>query len=172
MEHSTSRNKCEARRIETWLLNQMALRGVTNIAKALGMDKSSITRWKESMVPKMALLLAELEYGVVDEDVARVSAVIASAVTNNRAGGEVITHYKEQVVLLKATNDELRKENNELRERREKDLQRISHLESDIRIIKSSLRMLIAITQAGRDEEFRGQVSAMLTKLEEDRDET
>lgn len=34
------------------------------------------------------------------------SAVIASAVTNNRAGGEVITHYKEQVVLLKAANDE------------------------------------------------------------------
>lgn len=77
MEHSTSRNKCEARRIETWLLNQMALRGVTNIAKALGMDKSSITRWKESMVPKMALLLAELEYGVVDEDVARVSKQVA-----------------------------------------------------------------------------------------------
>ncbi|URM24029.1 hypothetical protein [Leclercia adecarboxylata] len=99
------------------------------------------------------------------------SAVIASAVTNNRAGGEVITHYKEQVVLLKAANDELRQENNELRERREKDLQRISHLESDIRIIKNSLRMLIAITQAGRDEEFRGQVSSMLSKLEEDRDE-
>lgn len=77
MEHSTSRNKCEARRIESWLLSQMALRGVTNIAKALGMDKSSITRWKETMVPKMALLLAELEYGVVDEDVARVSKQVA-----------------------------------------------------------------------------------------------
>ncbi len=77
MEHSTTRNKCEARRIESWLLNQMALRGVTNIAKALGMDKSSITRWKETMVPKMALLLAELEYGVVDEDVARVSKQVA-----------------------------------------------------------------------------------------------
>lgn len=77
MEHSTTRNKCEARRIESWLLSQMALRGVTNIAKALGMDKSSITRWKESMIPKMALLLAELEYGVVDEDVARVSKQVA-----------------------------------------------------------------------------------------------
>jgi len=100
------------------------------------------------------------------------SAVIASAVTNNRAGGEVITHYKEQVVLLKATNDELRQENNELRERREKDLQRISHLESDIRIIKSSLRILIAMTQSGGDEQFRGQVSSMLAKLEEDRHES
>jgi len=100
------------------------------------------------------------------------SAVIASAVTNNRAGGEVITHYKEQVVLLKAANDELRQENNELRERREKDLQRISHLESDIRIIKSSLRILIAMTQSGGDEQFRGQVSSMLAKLEEDRHES
>ena len=77
MDRSTTRNKCEARRIESWLLSQMALRGVTNIAKALGMDKSSITRWKETMVPKMALLLAELEYGVVDEDVARVSKQVA-----------------------------------------------------------------------------------------------
>ncbi|WNP33613.1 CII family transcriptional regulator [Enterobacter kobei] len=77
MDRSTTRNKCEARRIESWLLNQMAVRGVTNIAKALGMDKSSITRWKETMVPKMALLLAELEYGVVDEDVARVSKQVA-----------------------------------------------------------------------------------------------
>ncbi len=77
MNQSTTRNKCEARRIESWLLSQMALRGVTNIAKALGMDKSSITRWKETIVPKMALLLAELEYGVVDEDVARVSKQVA-----------------------------------------------------------------------------------------------
>jgi len=85
MEHSTSRNKCEARRIETWLLNQMALRGVTNIAKALGVDKSSVTRWKESMVPKMAMLLAELQWGVVDEDMARLAKQVAQILTNEKA---------------------------------------------------------------------------------------
>lgn len=85
MEHSTSRNKCEARRIETWLLNQMALRGVTNIAKALGVDKSSVTRWKESMVPKMAMLLAELQWGVVDDDMARIAKQVAQILTNEKA---------------------------------------------------------------------------------------
>lgn len=83
MEHSTSRNKCEARRIETWLLNQMALRGVTNIAKAIGVDKSSVTRWKESMVPKMAMLLAELQWGVVDDDMARLARQVAQILTSN-----------------------------------------------------------------------------------------
>lgn len=95
-----------------------------------------------------------------------VSAALASLVTNNRAGGEIITYYKEQVVLLKQTNDELRAENNLLRERRESDLQRISHLESDIRIIKNSLRILIAMTQAEPDGQLRGQVNSMLEKLE------
>ncbi|POP43342.1 hypothetical protein CHU32_09690 [Superficieibacter electus] len=95
-----------------------------------------------------------------------VSAALASLVTNNRAGGEIITYYKEQVVLLKQTNDELRAENNLLRERREADLQRISHLESDIRIIKNSLRILIAMTQAEPDGQLRGQVNSMLEKLE------
>lgn len=85
MEHSTSRNKCEARRIETWLLNQMALRGVTNIAKAIGVDKSSVTRWKESMVPKMAMLLAELQWGVVDDDMARLARQVAQILTNEKA---------------------------------------------------------------------------------------
>ena len=95
-----------------------------------------------------------------------VSAALTSLVTNNRAGGEIITYYKEQVVLLKQTNDELRAENNLLRERREADLQRISHLESDIRIIKNSLRILIAMTQAEPDGQLRGQVNSMLEKLE------
>ena len=45
MDNSTSRNKCEARRIESWLLNQIALRGTTTVAKAMGMDKSSIIKW-------------------------------------------------------------------------------------------------------------------------------
>ncbi|MDU2940163.1 MAG: hypothetical protein E7B59_13450 [Enterobacteriaceae bacterium] len=95
-----------------------------------------------------------------------VSAALTSLVTNNRAGGEIITSYKEQVVLLKEANDQLRAENNTLRERREADLQRISHLESDIRLIKNSLRILIAMTQAEPDGQLRGQVTSMLEKLE------
>lgn len=77
MENANTRNK-EARRIESWLLNQIALRGATNIAKAVGVDKSQITRWKETFLPKMSLLLAVLEWGVVDEDMARLAKEVAA----------------------------------------------------------------------------------------------
>ena len=69
--NTTTRNKDQARKIESWILNQIAIRGASNVAKALGMDKSGITRWKESMLPKLSMLLAVLEWGVVDDDMAR-----------------------------------------------------------------------------------------------------
>lgn len=53
MENTTTRNKAQARKIESWILNQIAIRGASNVAKALGMDKSGITRWKESMLSKV-----------------------------------------------------------------------------------------------------------------------
>ncbi|WP_314421845.1 hypothetical protein [Pseudescherichia vulneris] len=99
------------------------------------------------------------------------SAAIGSLIINNRAGGEIITNYKEQVFQLKADKEKLEKENNELKERREKDLARISHLENDIRLIKTSLRMLIAITGSGLDDAFKGQVDSMLAKLDGEPDE-
>ena len=83
MERTTTRNK-EARRIESWLLNQIAIRGATNVAKAIGMDKSGITRWKETMLPKLAMLLAVLEWGVVDDDMARLAKEVAAVLTNKK----------------------------------------------------------------------------------------
>lgn len=83
MESTTTRNKQQARRIESWLLNQIAIRGATNVAKAIGMDKSGITRWKETMLPRLAMLLAVLEWGVVDDDVARVSKQVALYLEEN-----------------------------------------------------------------------------------------
>lgn len=50
METSTNRNISEARRIESWLLNRIALKGGTNVAKAIGVDKAQISRWKEKAV--------------------------------------------------------------------------------------------------------------------------
>lgn len=84
MDNSTSRNKCEARRIESWLLNQIALRGTTTVAKAMGMDKSSISKWKDAWVPKIAMLLAVLEWGVVDDDMARLAKQVAEILTNEK----------------------------------------------------------------------------------------
>ncbi|MDI3361180.1 CII family transcriptional regulator [Lelliottia sp. V89_10] len=85
MESTTSRNKAQARKIESWILNQIAMRGSTNVAKALGMDKSGITRWKENMLPKLSMLLAVLEWGVVDDDMARLAKQVAEILTNEKA---------------------------------------------------------------------------------------
>ncbi|CAM6480067.1 MULTISPECIES: CII family transcriptional regulator [Citrobacter] len=84
MDNTTTRNKNQARKIESWILNQIAMRGSTNVAKALGMDKSGITRWKESMLPKLSMLLAVLEWGVVDDDMARLAKEVASILKNEK----------------------------------------------------------------------------------------
>ncbi|HBM2915238.1 CII family transcriptional regulator [Klebsiella michiganensis] len=60
MESSTTRNKVEARRIESWLHSQMAELGTTNIAKVAGVNKSTVSRWRENLLPNMSLLLAIL----------------------------------------------------------------------------------------------------------------
>jgi len=60
MESSTTRNKAEARRIESWLHSQIAELGATRIAELLGVNKSTVSRWRENLVPKMSLLLAIL----------------------------------------------------------------------------------------------------------------
>ncbi len=83
--NTTTRNKTQARKIESWLLNQIAMRGATNIAKAMGMDKSGITRWKETMLPKIAMLLAVLEWGVVDDDMARLAQEVAALLTKKKS---------------------------------------------------------------------------------------
>lgn len=61
MDNSTARNKHQARNIESWLHNQIAMKGTTNVANAMGLTKSSISKWKETWIPKIAMLLAVLE---------------------------------------------------------------------------------------------------------------
>lgn len=84
MENTTTRNKAQARKIESWILNQIAMKGASNVAKAIGMDKSGITRWKENMLPKLAMLLAVLEWGVVDDDMARLAKQVAEILSNEK----------------------------------------------------------------------------------------
>lgn len=84
MESTTTRNKTQARKIESWLLNQIAMRGASKVAAAIGMDKSGITRWKETMLPKVAMLLAVLEWGVVDDDMARLAHEVAAVLTKKK----------------------------------------------------------------------------------------
>jgi len=98
-------------------------------------------------------------------------AGIAAIVTSNRAGGEIITSYKEQVMLLKEGHALMRQENDELRIRHDKNLRRISSLETDLRLIKNALSILLATTEAEHSEKFRSQVNQLITTLEESRDD-
>ena len=54
MEHANTRK--EAMRIESALLNKIAAKGVSTIANAIGVNASQVTRWKESLIPKMSML--------------------------------------------------------------------------------------------------------------------
>ncbi|PQQ59998.1 transcriptional regulator [Klebsiella pneumoniae] len=58
MESSTTRNKVEARRIESWLHSQIAELGTTNIAKVAGVKKSTVSRGRGSLPPNQAPRLA------------------------------------------------------------------------------------------------------------------
>lgn len=83
MDVTNTRNK--ARNIESQLLNKIALRGVTEVAEAIGVDKSQVSRWKESLIPRMSMLLAVLEWGVVDDDLARLAKQVALMLTQQKA---------------------------------------------------------------------------------------
>ena len=83
MDVTNTRNK--ARNIESQLLNKIAIRGVTEVAEAIGVDKSQVSRWKETLIPRMSMLLAVLEWGVVDDDLARLAKQVALIFTNEKA---------------------------------------------------------------------------------------
>ena len=100
-------------------------------------------------------------------------AGITSIVTNNRASGDIITGYKEQVQLLKESNALLREENDELRDRHDRNLRRISTLETDLRLIKNALGILLAMSEASNStgsERFRSEVNRLIATLEDDSD--
>lgn len=82
MEHANKRN--EAMRIESALLNKIALIGTEKTAAAVGVDKAQISRWKRDWIPKFSMLLAVLEWGVVDDEIARLAQQVASILTKEK----------------------------------------------------------------------------------------
>lgn len=100
-------------------------------------------------------------------------AGVAAIVTNSKAGGEIITSYKEQVILLRESNELLRAENDELRERHDKNLRRISTLETDLRLIKNALGYLLSMSEAVNapgNERIRNEVTRLISSLEDGSD--
>jgi len=83
MELTSTRKKANA--ITSNIFNRIAMRGQRNIAAQLGVDESQITRWKSSMIPKMSMLLAILEWGVEDDELAGLAKRVAELLTNEKA---------------------------------------------------------------------------------------
>jgi len=83
MERANKRN--EALRIESALLNKISLLGTEKTAAAVGVDKAQISRWKRDWLPKFSMLLAVLEWGVVDEEMAHLARQVANILTKEKA---------------------------------------------------------------------------------------
>lgn len=77
--------RTDARSIESTLLNKIAVKGSKEIADAIGIDRSQITRWKRDFIPKISMLLAVLEWGVVDDDMARLAKQVAKILKSEKA---------------------------------------------------------------------------------------
>lgn len=83
MELTSTRKKANA--ITSNIFNRIAMRGQRKIADELGVDESQITRWKSTMIPKMSMLLAILEWGVEDDELANLAKQVARLLTNEKA---------------------------------------------------------------------------------------
>jgi len=83
MERANKRN--EALRIESALLNKISLIGTEKTAAAVGVDKAQISRWKRDWLPKFSMLLAVLEWGVVDDEMAHLARQVANILTKEKA---------------------------------------------------------------------------------------
>lgn len=93
MQLTSTRKKANA--ITSNILNRIAVRGQRKVADALGINESQISRWKDSFIPKMGMLLAVLEWGVVDDDMARLARQVASILTNKKR--PAATERSEQI---------------------------------------------------------------------------
>lgn len=80
-----TQNRTSARSIESALLNKIAMKGSQQVAEAIGVDRSQITRWKETFIPKISMLLSVLEWGVVDDDLARLAKQVASLLQKQKS---------------------------------------------------------------------------------------
>lgn len=79
-----AQKRTEARKIESALLNKIAMKGSQEIAELIGIDRSQVTRWKRDWIPKLSMLLAVLEWGVVDDDMARLAKQVATILTKQK----------------------------------------------------------------------------------------
>lgn len=66
--HQTTEENTSARKIESMMLRALATNGQKKVAKALGLSESTVSRWKEGDLYRMALSLVAMGLKAVPED--------------------------------------------------------------------------------------------------------
>ncbi|HDR2728409.1 TPA: hypothetical protein QCJ53_004332 [Enterobacter roggenkampii] len=74
----------KAARIESTLLNKLALMGQKTFAKAMGIPEYQVSRWKNGFFSQVSMMLAVLEYGIEDEEMAELTKRLASYLTKEK----------------------------------------------------------------------------------------
>lgn len=90
MDESMYRKK--ALQIESTLLNKIAMFGQSKLSKIIGIDEAQICRMKvakgrekNSFFKTMSMMLAVLEYGIEDDEMAELTRRLASFLTKEKA---------------------------------------------------------------------------------------
>lgn len=86
MDDLTTRNKTSARNIESWILDRIAILGTTRVAEHMGVNKSSVSQWKQHYIPRMAALLEFIGYSITDDDISRVVVGLADLLEERMCG--------------------------------------------------------------------------------------
>lgn len=90
MDESMYRKK--ALQIESTLLNKIAMFGQSKLSKIIGIDEAQICRMKvakgrekNSFFKTMSMMLAVLEYGIEDDEMAELTRRLANFLTKEKA---------------------------------------------------------------------------------------
>ncbi|CNG23784.1 hypothetical protein RSJ44_004667 [Yersinia enterocolitica] len=78
-------NSKKAMKIETTLLNKIAMMGQGKFAAQMGIHESRISKWKHGFFQQVSMMLAILEYGVEDEELNRLAKSVAELLINGKA---------------------------------------------------------------------------------------
>ena len=74
----------KAARIESTLLNKLAMMGQKTFAKAMGVPEYRVSRWKNGFFSQVSMMLAVLEYGIEDEEMAELTGRLAIYLTKKK----------------------------------------------------------------------------------------
>ena len=75
----------KAARIEAALLNKLALMGQKTLARAMGVPEYQVSRWQNGFFSQVSMMLAVLEYGIEDDEMAELTKRLADYLTKEKA---------------------------------------------------------------------------------------